>query len=264
MRRFVRCCLGLVVAAALASCQSEPPRAAKSPAAVRVLPEPERQAMPPLAVLQRLRGSEDARRSCFEISGARSQGFVKLAWQISTEGRVSDVAVEGTSVHDEAIERCLADEVAKLDFGPRQEPMQARWTFVHELPQMPGVAKPGRKKQRRRQAAAKDEVRGVSIEDSSPGTLELGRIEDIVHAGFPLFAYCYRAALERDASTSGVVRLRFVIDEEGSVMGVMDSGSEFGDKVALDCMAEGIFALSFPPPSGGDVRVQYRIVFESG
>lgn len=29
-------------------------------------------------------------------------------------------------------------------------------------------------------------------------------------------------------------------------------------------MAEGIFALSFPAPTGGDVRVQYRILFEAG
>ena len=236
----------------------------KSPAPARVVGKPHREALPPLSVLQRLRGGEESRRYCFESSGSDSQGFVKLVWEVTTQGKVSDVAVEGTSVHNEAIERCLADEVAKLDFGPRPEPVTARWTFVHQLPQMPGDKKSALKKKQQRRKGGAQEVRGVSIEESSPGTLALGRIEDIVHAGFPLFAYCYRAALERDASTSGIVRLRFVIDEEGAVMGVMDSGSEFKDSLALDCMAEGIFALSFPPPSGGDVRVQYRIVFESG
>lgn len=223
--------------------------------------------LPPLTVLQRLRGSEAERRACFGISGKASDGFVKLAWDIDVEGKVGEVAVEGSSVHDRAIEACLSAEVMKLDYGPRQAPARARWTFVHQLPKMPGVDAAGakRKKAKKRpKQKPEEEVAGVSIEEASPGSLDLQRIEDIVHAGFPLFAYCYRAGLERDPKLGGLVRLRFVIDDEGAVMGVMDSGSEFEDRSTLDCMAEGIFALSFPAPTGGDVRVQYRILFEAG
>lgn len=223
--------------------------------------------MPPLTVLQRLRGSEADRRACFAASGQSTDGFVKLVWDIGVDGKVKDVAIEGTSVNDRAIETCLSDEVAKLDYGPRDAPARARWTFVHQLPRMPGVgadAGERRKAKKKPKQNRDEEVAGVSIEAASPGSLDLQRIEDIVHAGFPLFAYCYRAGLERDPELGGLVRLRFVIDEEGAVMGVMDSGSEFDDPSTLDCMAEGIFALSFPAPTGGDVRVQYRILFEAG
>jgi len=251
----------------LLSC-GEPPKPAKHPSSKAEVSEPPPEDLPALTVLQRLRGSEDERRACFGASNKPTDGFVKLVWDIDREGKVRKVGVEGTSVHDPAIETCLSNEIAKLDFCPQPAPGRARWTFVHQLPKMPGV---GASRAKQRKAAKhrhskndNDEVAGVSIEAASPGSLDLQRIENIVHAGFPLFAYCYRAGLERDPELGGLVRLRFVIDEEGAVMGVMDSGSEFGDPYALDCMAEGIFALSFPRPTGGDVRVQYRIVFESG
>jgi len=261
-------CLTLAVACGSARPASPPPTSKHQPQAVEAEPE----AMPPLDVLQRLRGGEDERTSCFESAGEVRDGFVKLGWRVKPDGRVEDVVILGSSVHDTHVETCIAQAVEKLDFGPRATKAKARWTFVHRLPRMPGVdeALAAREKQRKKkrkkkkQDTSSDDVPGVSIEAASPGNLELNRIEDIVHAGFPLFAYCYRAALDRDPALGGLVRLRFVIDEEGSVMGVMDSGSEFGDRTALDCMAEGIFALSFPPPAGGDVRVQYRIVFESG
>jgi hypothetical protein len=45
---------------------------------------------------------------------------------------------------------------------------------------------------------------------------------------------------------------------------VLDSGSEIPDNRMVDCIAEGIFALSFPEPRDGDVAVLYRVVFDSG
>jgi len=260
----------LVLAAAVAtsalSCGGgqEPVKHPASKAEASAVPA---EVLAPLSVLQRLRGSEAERRACFGAAGEARDGFVKLAWNIGRDGKVGDVDVEGSSVDDDAIETCLSEEIAKLDYGPREAPARARWTFVHQLPKMPGAevarGKAKQKKQKRKQDQD-EEVAGVSIEEASPGSLDLGRIEDIVHAGFPLFAYCYRAGLERDPELGGLVRLRFVIDADGAVMGVMDSGSEFDDPSTLDCMAEGIFALSFPAPTGGDVRVQYRIVFEAG
>jgi hypothetical protein len=259
-----RCLLSSVLLASAWSCGGghevvkHPTRRAESS-------EAPAETLPPLTVLQRLRGSEAERRACFATSGKATDGFVKLVWDIGVDGKVDNVAVEGTSVHDGAIEACLSAEVAKLDYGPRELPARARWTFVHRLPKMPGIDAAGaRRGKTKPQQQRHEEVTGVSIEAASPGSLDLQRIEDIVHAGFPLFAYCYRAGLERDPELGGLVRLRFVIDEEGAVMGVMDSGSEFEDPSTLDCMAEGIFALSFPAPTGGDVRVQYRILFEAG
>src|SRR5688572_30382272 len=82
--------------------------AAKRPERQADTPQAPAESLPPLTVLQRLRGSEAERRACFGASGQATDGFVKLAWDIGLDGRASRVAVEGTSVHDRAVEACLS------------------------------------------------------------------------------------------------------------------------------------------------------------
>ena len=109
------------------------PRSAASPAHGAAKPET-LEMLAPLDVLQRLRGGEEDRRVCFESSGQPSPGFVKLAWRVRADGRVDDVGVVGTSVHDAAFARWLGEKVGTLDFCPRQSGLGARWTFVHVVP----------------------------------------------------------------------------------------------------------------------------------
>ena len=186
----------------------------------------------------------------------------------------------GSSVADASVEGCLTERVGKMSFGPQSDRLQARWTFVYRLPKLPGVddflekrreaKEKGRRSKKPKKKKGEDfvddeeQVQGLTIEPSSEGSIEPGAIEDVVYTGYQLFAHCYRDGIERDASLGGVVRLRFVIDDVGEVAGVADSGSELPDQRVLDCMAEGIFALQFPPPRRGDVKVVYRIVFDSG
>src|SRR5262245_23743621 len=115
-------CLLLLAALATSalSCGSahEPP--SKHPSSKAAASEAPAEVLMPLTVLQRLRGTESERRACFGVSGEARDGFVKLAWDVGRDGKVSGVAVEGSSVHDRAIESCLSEEVAKLDYGPRE------------------------------------------------------------------------------------------------------------------------------------------------
>jgi hypothetical protein len=94
--------------------------------------------------------------------------------------------------------------------------------------------------------------------------MEPSAVDDIVSANFGLFAHCYRGALERRPGLAGVVRLRFVIGDGGNVVSVRDAGSELPDGKLVDCVAEGFYALSFPKAPGDEVRVLYRLVFDSG
>jgi tetratricopeptide (TPR) repeat protein len=106
--------------------------------------------------------------------------------------------------------------------------------------------------------------KGVTIEPSSPARMDPAAVDDIVSANFGLFAHCYRGALERRPGLAGVVRLRFIIGGRGNVMSVRDAGSELPDGKLVDCVAEGFYALSFPKAPGDEVRVLYRLVFDSG
>lgn len=232
-------------------------------------------------MLMGLRGNEPDFRACFNPEGSPKSGFVKLRWEVTEEGIVESVDVVGSSVGHELIEQCLTERLQRTSFGPQSERLQARWTFVHRLPKLPGVdeflekrqkekAKQAKKSKRKKKRKGEDfvdeeeDVQGLTIEPSSEGSIEPGAIEDVVHSGYRLFAHCYRDGIERDSSLGGIVRLRFVIDDVGEVAGVADSGSELPDQRVLDCMAESIFALKFPAPRQGDVKVVYRIVFDSG
>lgn len=84
-----------------------------------------------------------------------------------------------------------------------------------------------------------------------------------MQAGFGLFAHCYREAIARHPRLSGSVRLRMVIGRDGLVDEIADSNSEIPDAEIIDCVAEGFFALRFPKPRKGTVRLTYRIVFDA-
>jgi hypothetical protein len=89
-------------------------------------------------------------------------------------------------------------------------------------------------------------------------------IDNVVAAGYPLFARCYRDGVSRDINLDGTVRLHFVVGSAGAVSEVSDRGSDLSDRQVVDCIAEGFYALRFPQPQHGSVQVLYRIGFEAG
>jgi hypothetical protein len=105
--------------------------------------------------------------------------------------------------------------------------------------------------------------RGLVIEPSSPGTLSSDEIDNVVEAGYPLFARCYRDGVSRNDTLGGTLRLRFTIAPSGAVSQVSDGGSDLSDRQVVDCIAEGFYALRFPEPAHGEVSVLYRIVFDA-
>jgi hypothetical protein len=54
--------------------------------------------------------------------------------------------------------------------------------------------------------------------------------------------------------------LHFTIDRDGRVAGVRDAGSDLPDRGVIDCVAEAFYALQFPEPEGGAVRLRYSIL----
>ena len=102
------------------------------------------------------------------------------------------------------------------------------------------------------------------IDPNSAGTLAVDAIDNVVEAGYPLFARCYRDGVNRNNDLSGTVRLRFVVSSRGVVSEVSDGGSDLSDRQVVDCIAEGFYALRFPEPQHGSVQVLYRIGFQAG
>ena len=158
---------------------------------------------------------------------------------------------------------CLGERVSEIRFGDLEKPSTARWTFVFRLVDPPAKSKSARSASKKRKAAAGDE-RGLQIDPSSPGVLPPEAINNVVEAGYPLFARCYRDGVNRDVNLDGTVRLHFVVGPAGAVSEVSDRGSDLSDRQVVDCIAEGFYALRFPEPQHGTVQVLYRLGFQAG
>jgi hypothetical protein len=216
-----------------------------------------------MKVARALRGNEADLRGCFSSEGQPVRGFMKLSFEVEKTGTVSNVEVETSSFAEPNVTTCLTDRVAALRFDAPEAKAKTHWTFVSGLHQKPEdderPNKRAKKKERR-----PDRIQGVVIDEKSVGSLEPAEIEDIVHAGFGLFAHCYREGLERHPRLAGTVQMRMVIGRDGLVDSLRDAGSDIPDAELIDCVAEGFFALRFPKPRKGTVRLLYRIAFDNG
>ena len=263
--------LGVVASLALNACGSSPPPVAapvdhatdeakvepsQAKAKVR-LPE-----LPPADVVHHLRGNEADLRRCF-FANPNLRGAVRFAWKLDVTGKVQGIHREFSTLSDPRVESCLSQRVSEIRFGDLEKPSSARWTFVFRLVDPPPKPKPGRSASKKRKAKPGDE-RGVQIDPNSPGVLAPDAINNVVEAGFPLFARCYRDGVNRDSSMDGTVRLQFVVSAAGAVSEVSDRGSDLSDRQVVDCIAEGFYALRFPEPQHGTVQVLYRLGFQAG
>ena len=211
-----------------------------------------------------MRGNEAQLRECFASDSGPVRGFMRMAFEVEGSGAVSNVEVETSSFAEPAVATCLTERIEGLHFDAPGEKAQTHWTFVSGLYEKKDD-EDGRKKGKRKKKKRDDSnEQGVVIDEKSEGSLHPEEIEDIVQAGFGLFAHCYREGLGRHPRLAGTVRLRMVIGRDGLVDHLRDADSDIPDPELIDCVAEGFFALRFPKPRSGTVRLLYRIVFDNG
>lgn len=238
-------------------------------------PEPQvsSEPMPAEKVLYSLRGKESGARRCFALGDAPQRGLVRMSFNIDPTGTVHGAAVEHATVNEPSVGECLSQFVSDLHFDPQAANTPASWTFVY------GVADPkllvaaekrakaaerannGKKgfvKPKGKRAVGRD--RGPRVDRSSEGSLESSRISNVVDAGFQLYAHCFREGIGRNRYLSGRVLLHFTIDADGQVADVSDAGSDLPDLDAIDCVAQGFYALRFPAPEGGALSLTYPIL----
>jgi hypothetical protein len=73
---------------------------------------------------------------------------------------------------------------------------------------------------------------------------------------------CFRAGVKRDPSTTGEVKIRFVITNDGAVRVWRDDGSSMSDAEVTQCVGELIKTAKFPKQkSPGDAYGTYTVNF---
>ncbi|HWZ89280.1 MAG TPA: AgmX/PglI C-terminal domain-containing protein [Polyangiaceae bacterium] len=215
-------------------------------------------------VVQRLRGNETDLRRCF-FANPSLRGLARFTWQLDVEGKVHGVRREASTLGDPQVEACIGERLGEIHFGDLAEPATARWTFVFRLMEPPPKPK-GRHRTRKagKKKPPPEDDRGLVIDPGSSGALSSDAIDNVVEAGYPLFARCYRDGVSRNNDLGGNIRLHFVVSPAGSVSEVSDGGSDLTDRQVVDCIAEGFYALRFPQPEHGSVGVLYHIRFDAG
>lgn len=240
----------------LAACGGSAGHKADTPAS-REPGTSERRELEPAKISFAMRGSEDTFRKCF-MQSIGSRGYVSLRFNIDEQGAVSSTSVEHSSIGKESVGACLIERMNEQRFGEQQEPASGRWTFVFNL------TDPIDDKDRDYLLKKADQKRENSFQllPESHGTIDGGRLDEIVQVNYPLYAHCYRDSIRRRGESRGLLRLRLQIDETGRLVHVDDAGSVLPDPYAVDCMAEAFFAMDLPKPEGGDVVIKYGIDFE--
>jgi len=93
------------------------------------------------------------------------------------------------------------------------------------------------------------------------GTIPADVIQRIVRLNFGRFRNCYENGLRNNPSLGGRIATKFVIDRTGSVSMSQDGGSDLPDQAVVSCVVRSFQTLSFPNPQGGQVTVNYPLVF---
>jgi hypothetical protein len=101
---------------------------------------------------------------------------------------------------------------------------------------------------------------------SGPGkSLSAEAIRKVVRQSSARFRQCYEKGLAKDPKLEGKVVVQFVIQKDGSVGRVSDTGSTMPDKYVTSCVTRAFRGLSFPVPEGAGIStVTYPLVFKPG
>jgi hypothetical protein len=257
--------LGLVALAA--ACGGSPEPSAKAPEKAAPARKKAPSALPELDLMKvayAMRRNDEKLRDCFAYDGERVRGFMRVVFEVEGTGAVTNVEVENSSISEPGVAACLSVSVAGLYFDAPGQKSRTHWTFVSGLYEKPDEDARSAKRRKKKKSDDLSNEQGVVIEPASRGSLEPREVEEVVHAGFGLFAHCYREGLERHPRLAGVVRLRVLIGKDGRVDTLRDAKSEIPDPEIIDCVAEGFFALQFPKPRHGTAGLVYGVTFDGG
>jgi len=236
---------------------AESPKPVEEAPTQEAAPAPRLERMDTVRLSYALRGSEEGFRKCF-MRSMESRGKVNVQFTVDNAGSVHGAQVLESSLGQHQVEQCLVDQLHELEFGNQSTPSVNRFTFVFRL------TDPLSEKQRKAllQKAKRQSGEALKILPESKGTIDLNHVAEVVQAGYPLYAHCYRDSIQRRGESRGVVRFQLHINETGSVFDLKDEGSIMPDPFAVDCMAEAFYLMQFDAPNQGPTTLRYTMELE--
>lgn len=247
----------LLLLISLSACSKQPESSPPPATPLASSPEPATVELEAAEVSRAMRGNEDDYRKCF-LRAVSRRGAVQLQFSVDQGGQVQEAELTKSSVGAPHVEQCLLERLREQRFGQRSQPARGRWTFVFRLSD-PIAAE---ERDALLDASAEDARNPYELVPSSEGTIDAGKVDEMIQVRYPLYAHCYRDSIRRRGESRGIVRFRLDIDEGGAVTEIQDDGSVLPDAFAVDCMAEAFYAIDFPRPTGGPVSIRVGLNFE--
>lgn len=181
-------------------------------------------------------------------------GFVDLLrGSVSDEGRKAELEklLSSPLLIDEVQKKKVAELIAE------EEAKEARPVGGADA-----VPTPGESDGADKGGAEKGNVRpGAAVVN---GRIPPEVIQRIVQQNHGRFRVCYQEGLGRNPGLEGRVRVRFVIDPDGSVVNLENYGTDLPDPQVLICVLRVFERMTFPEPEGGIVTVTYPLMFSPG
>jgi hypothetical protein len=173
-------------------------------------------------------------------SEANQSSAVETPWGTSSVNLAEKLAALASGA------RALADALEKND---AQAAEAARASLDVELKELRTLA-----------SSARNRCFSLSKESTSRG-LSPGEIQGTVLAIHPALGRCYDAGLLRNPELAGIVVIRFIIQQDGSVPLVVLDDTSLPDPNVIECMVPEFARLVFPAPVGSFVTVVYPVDF---
>jgi hypothetical protein len=175
---------------------------------------------------------------CFGLGAYKNQGLrgaASLSVTVLASGKVQHAALRETSFAEDDVNRCLADKMR----GMTLPKARGASTFTVEL-----------------QIGHGDEPIAPPAALLVPGDGELSpdAIRRIVEAALPVFEACYKEALAYAPELWGRLGIRFHVTEKGKTDEAFEVESRFPDERVTLCALRAARKLTFPKPTGGDMR----------
>jgi hypothetical protein len=92
------------------------------------------------------------------------------------------------------------------------------------------------------------------------GGLSPELIHSTVKQNFDKIRACYETGLHANPALQGRVTVKLVIGTNGTTKSAVPSQGDFPDKAVVDCIGRAFNAIRFPPPTRGEVTVNYPVL----
>jgi hypothetical protein len=175
---------------------------------------------------------------CFSLGAYKEQnlrGTAKLAVTVLASGKVQHAVVRETTFKDDEVNHCLADRMHGMTLpkarGGSSFPVELQIGHGDEPVQPPAaLIVPG------------------------DGELTPDGIRAVIEAALPTFQACFDDALAYAPELWGRLGIRFHVTEKGKTDEAFEVESRFPDERLTLCVLRAARKLTFPKPTGGDLR----------